>query len=499
MTIRWEAFALPDTFGPAELRSLDVVEGVGGEPAPTYVVPELTPESVTRLARVLRTAGAALTRRPVTELADALGRVGERFGDAADPIREEALALLPGTAGVSPEMAHAILDGMAPDWTRDRLHRLVQTEFEDVAALDGFVTVRGRTAMAVGPGLCVQIVSGSVPGVGVNALIRSLILKGPTLLKPGLGDAVLPVLFARALREEDAALADALAVVYWPGGSTELERAALGEADVITVYGSDATVSALRSSAPVTARFVGYRHRVGVGIVGRDALTPDSVDEAAAEVASAVAMFDQRGCVCPQVVYVEERGEITPADFAERLATALAEVELRLPCGRADVEDAAALHQLRGNAELHAAAGRGVVYHGGDEASWTVVYESEPMPGPACLLRSVRVKPLGDAEELAEELGPVGPHLQTIVVAGLGDRARDLAITWGRLGASRIVPFRDASFPPPWWLHDGRGPLQDLVRWVEVEAGSTRRRPAAVRPARSPSGGPHGDSPRPSR
>jgi hypothetical protein len=45
----------------------------------------------------------------------------------------------------------------------------------------------------------------------------------------------------------------------------------------------------------------------------------------------------------------------------------------------------------------------------------------------------------------------------------------EIAGRLGLVGASRVVPFESVAFPPPWWHHDGRGPLLDLVRWVDVE------------------------------
>ncbi len=323
--------------------------------------------------------------------------------------------------------------------------------------------------MAVGPASCVQIVSGSVPGVGVSALLRSLLVKAPTLLKPGRGDALLPDLFARALRDEDPVLADSLAVVYWPGGSVELESAALEGAELAVVYGSDRTVEALRSAAPATTRVVAYHHRVGVGIVGRGALAEGEAMRTAAEVARAAALFEGRGCVCPRLVYVEEGGETHPAGFAELLGEALGALEAELPAPLPGLEDAGSLAQLRGTVEIQAAAGSIELHHGGAEAVWTVVFEGEPVSVPGGGGRSVRVRPIDDAGRLAEELAPLGAHLQSVGYAGLGDRALSVAESLGRAGASRVTPFRALPFPPPWWLHDGRGPLRDLVRWMELE------------------------------
>ena len=322
--------------------------------------------------------------------------------------------------------------------------------------------------MAVGPALCVQVVAGSVPGVGVGALLRSLLVKAPTLLKPGRGDIVLPVLFARALRVEDTDLADALAITYWPGGSEDLERAALADAEVAVVYGSDETVSTLRSHTPGMARFVGYHHRVSVGAVGAEALTEARAERTMTDIALAVALFDQRGCVSPQVIYVEDSGEVRVSDFAERLAVALGDIEAQLPGGRLGMNEASSLQQLRGTAELLAASGSSEVYHGGSEATWTVILETEPGSTVSSAGRVVRVREFGDLRQLSSLLEPLGGHLQTLGVAGFGDRLEALAACCGRVGVARVAPFGSVAFPPPWWYHDGRGPLTDLIRWVEL-------------------------------
>lgn len=454
---------------------------------------------VARIADHLRERTNALRGRPFAEIVEALGRVGARFLDDHDPLRRRALELLPDAAHLSPEMARAVLDGMARDWTVERLTGLVAAELGEPAWLDGMVGPpgrapavggsdgpTGRSLMAVGPALCVQIVSGSVPGVGVSALIRSLVVKGPTLLKPGRGDALLPTLFAEALREVDPDLGDALAVVYWPGGATELESAALSAADVAVLYGSDETVASLRGLAPATTRVVSYHHRLGVGVVGREALTrrrsdagqakprpPEgergAPDDVATEVARSVALFERRGCVCPQLLFVEEGGEIGAADFARAVGEALGRLEEELPSPPSTIDEAGALRQLRGTAEMQAASGRVDVHHGGTVAPWTVIFEPMPVAGPPGSGRTVRVRPIDDLARLASAVEPLGPHLQSIGHAGLGGRARSVAEALGRAGASRITPFSALSFPPPWWLHDGRGPLRDLLRWVELE------------------------------
>ncbi len=427
-----------------------------------------TPAQVADRALALRATRALLARRPAHEVIAALGAAGGRFLDPADPIRVEALARLPESTGLSPAMCAAVLDGMAADWTTERLEALVTAEFGSAAALDGFVAPGSRLAMAVGPGLAVQIVAGGVPGVGVTALLRSLAVKGPTLLKPGHGDVLLPELFVRALAAIDPSLAQSVAVVHWPGGSREHEDAAFAHAELITVYGSDDTVRAVRARAAPTTRVVEYHHRFSVGIVGREALVRGTVDQIAADVATAVGMYDQRGCVSPQMVFVEEDGRVSPAVFAELVARALGDLDARLPVGPLETGQASTLQQARATAELLASTAGGFVRHGG-RAAWTVVLDSGSMASTPTAGRFVRLRSVEGAEEVPGLLAPRGAHLQTVGIAGLGARAEEVARALGDIGVSRVTPFASVAFPPSWWHHDGRGPLLDLVRWVDLE------------------------------
>ncbi len=424
---------------------------------------------VRSVADGLRSARAALRARSARDIAAVLGTAGGRFLDLGDPLRERALGALPGTSGLSAEMAAAVLDGMASDWTAERLARLLEAELGDPAALDGFVPGTAGRITAVGPDLCTQIVSGSVPGVGATALIRSLLVKGPTLLKPGRGDVVLPVLMAEAIRSADADLGDAVAVAYWPGGTEAAEDAAMSSADVVTVYGADETVAALRARAPIGTRLVGYPNRIGFGVVGREALEPARRHRVVSEVAGAVAFFDQRGCVSPQVVYVEGGGDVSPADVARELAAAMEALERHLPGGTLDPREASQVHQVRGAAEVVAAAGSGVEVHHGGSASWTVIYDPLPAFAPSCPGRVVRVKPVGDVLDVPRLVAPFGRHLQSVGVAGCGSRLEALASDLAGVGVSRVAGFDAIPFPAPWWHHDGQGPLGVLLRWMDLE------------------------------
>jgi hypothetical protein len=320
-------------------------------------------------------------------------------------------------------------------------------------------------------------------------MIRGLLVKSAILLKPGLGDFSFPVVFARALEEEDPDLARSLAVLYWPVTESGRTEAAFGNVDLVVVYGSEGTVRWVRERLPAHIPLRGYRHRMGFGLVGRDALRRgEGVDRApvapmsvpsrgvtgeagatARDAARSVALFDQKGCVSPHVIFVERGGEVEAEEWTNLLARAFQEMEGVLPSGEISPEEGVAIQHVRGISELQDGLGEGFSQHGGGVAPWTVVFRPRGVVEPSCLNRTVRILAVEDLREALSVLKEWAPFLQTVGVAGLGGRAREFAEDLSRLGVSRICPLAKIPWPDPWWHHDGFGPLVELVRWTDVE------------------------------
>ena len=435
--------------------------------------PAPTPDLLQEIVHVLRAARASLAVRPVQEIVEVIDGAAARFADPADPLREEAEARITAATGYSPAMTRLVLDRMAADWRADRLRALLETELGDPGCLDGFRPVPGartpRSARAYGPELAFHVFAGNVPGVAVTSLIRTLLVKAPSLGKLASGEPVLPVLFARAVSEVDPEAGRALAVTYWPGGSEDAEWRVLEAADTVIVYGGDETVASYRERATDRTRLVVHGPRFSVGLIAREALA-DDIGPVAESVARAVAVFDQHGCVSPHVVWVE-RGAATALDFAEALADAMARVEETLPRGRIGPGEASAIQQERAAAELkgHASDASETRVLSGAGTGWTVIYDDEPAFRPSCLNRLVRVHPLDTLDEAVDLLAPAGRYLQSVAFAGPAERRDALADPLARAGATRITTFERLPWPPPDWHHDGRPPLRELIRWVDLE------------------------------
>lgn len=479
----FEGFFFPPGFSvqPEEMVSL---EGAGAHPVRSL---SLRGDRIIELCQALRREReTTLVALPVDRIVAGVDRVARRLLDPADRLRAEALEAIVLFSGWSLPMAEEVLGGMAKGWTKEPLEALVRSEFPDPGVLDGFRRAReGGWVRALGYPLTFHLGAGTVPGVSTTSLIRTLLVKSAALLKPGLGDLPLPVLFARGLREEDPELGRSVAVLYWPAEGHWTETA-LGQADLVVAYGSDETVRWIRTRLHPETSFRAYRHRMGLGLVGRGGLVdgasasgvPDAEGIARAAALS-VALFDQRGCVSPHFFFVERGGEVEPEDWAVLVADALGGLESALPSGRVSPGDGVAIQQLRGVAELGEGMGEGIVRHGGEGAPWTVVFLPGGSPRPSCLHRTITVLPVDNLEGALGELTDWAPYLQSVGVAGIGgDEARILE-RLALLGVSRICRLEEMPWPKPWWHHDGSGPLQDLVRWTDVEGGELLRSDSA--------------------
>jgi hypothetical protein len=455
-----------DAFWPPQLAEFGVTEhSIEGDRL--LRVPALTPDLVTRLCDSLAERTAELRTWNAAELCKAIGSATELLTAPARRLHQLAVEWIPLTTGYSAQMTCYVLERMALDWSATALADLLTAELGDPARLDGFVqdAHTGRATMAIGPRVTGHIFSGNVPGVAVTSLVRALLVKSASFGKMAAEEPVLPVLFARALAEVEPALANALVLTWWPGGTEELDCALVERCDAAVVYGGAEAIESARRHARET-RLVLHGPKLSLGVIGLHALNAKTAQAAA----RAVATFDQQGCVSPHVLYVVADNQAA-AEFARLLAEELRAIAQELPRGRLRTAEAVALQQARAAAEFRAIGGADIQMHAADNLDFTVVYDPTPAFQASCLNRFVYVKPLTDVRALIELLEPFAALLQSVAVEGFSpEETRALALALARRGVSRITNFSALPWPKPDWHHDGgAGPIRELVQWSDLE------------------------------
>lgn len=405
--------------------------------------PVLAPAQVQRVLNHLGNARTnALSTMPLQRIVATIDAAAHLVNDD-----EQTRPLLQAVTGYSLETIDDVLMHMVRDWSADSLNRLLAEELPAIENADGVRIV-------------FQVFAGNVPGVAVTSIIRALLVRAATLGKTASGEPVLAVLFAHALSRIDAEIASCVAATYWPGGYTALEDVALERADAVVVYGEAETVRSIAQRTPPGTRLIVHGPKLSLGIVGRDAGAA-----IAADIARATAAYDQQGCVSPHVVYVERGGQLEPRDLAAGIAKDLEALAVTLPRRRVSAAEALAIRAARTRAEF--SEGRAEVF-ASDDTSFTVIYDEDTALVTSCLNRTLYVKPIDDAKHISALLAPHGAFLQSVALAGFtANRLDQIAAELMRVGVTRITTFEELPWPPMWWHHDGRPPLQELLFWHE--------------------------------
>ena len=417
-------------------------------------------EELARLAERLAAAGPVLAALPDERLLAAWGATVEAFLDPASPERRAIEDDLVRTTALSPEGLQAGLKAV--------LGGVQQGPVEELFAEARALRQAGKEPA---DGFALVVLASNLPALAVQPLVAALAARRPVLLKSPTAEPIFAAAFVRALVERLTELSNAVAAVTWPGGAADLEAPVLARAAVVVAYGGDealadleARTRALRGDGGV--RFVPYGPKTSLAVVGLEA----EIEATAAAVARDVALFDQRGCLSVAAVYAEGPATETGSGSTRRsrtLADAVA-AELRAfgrrwPPGPIGPADAAAVQQVRAEAEL-----RGLHRADLDLRQGTVVVEPEPAFRATPGLRTVRIHPLPapvTGDRLEQILAPWRGRLQGVALAGFGGAARaaELRRALERLGVSRIAPPGALQSPDARWHNGGVDPLRAFL------------------------------------
>lgn len=404
-----------------------------------------SPAAIAEAVASLRNAQRQLARRSRDEIVALLGEVIEAWLAPDSRWLGRAVSQLPRATGFSAAMIRHALPTMLAPLRRPGLEALLERE----------------VGMRRGPQLILHVLPGNLPGLAAIPAALSLAIGSAVLLKAGRGDRAFPALFADSIAERDPQLGACVAALYWPGGARDCEDAAL-TADLVVASGDDETIAALGARA--RGRFIGHGHRISFAVVARE--VADNVEAAgrtAALLAQDVAMWDQRGCLSPQLCFVEGDRDIAQR-FAARVARALEPLAEQLPPAAPSPAERLALRRFRDDAEWRGLGGEPVtLFAAADDAAGTVVVESDAALRPSPLCRTLRVQPLADAGALSALLAPARAQLEGAGLAAPPHRWAGIADGLGAAGVHRVCEIGAMQRPPLDWRQGGRPRVGDWV------------------------------------
>ncbi|TDR89799.1 acyl-CoA reductase [Enterovirga rhinocerotis] len=434
-------------------------------------LPDLTEAQARALCRHVReNARARLKRMDVARIVAAIDGASERLLDRTHPLRREAERMLPVVTGYDRETVRLGLTSYLKTFQRPQLLRFLAEDFADPGMLDGFRPARkGGFVRASGPDLLLHVWAGNVPALSLWSLVCGLLVKAGTVGKLASAEPLTAGWFAGLVAEIDPEIGECLAIVWWKGGEEAGEAAFLAEADTVMAYGGNATLAALRAKIPVTTRFLPHGHRIGFGLVAREALDSRRAMALARLAAKDVVRYEQQGCYSPQMIFVERGGGVAPGEFARYLAHELAALAHRHPRRTLSSGEGASVAAWRGAQEMRA-TGDAAVLLGAPEDPFSVVHLDAATPlAPTGLNRTLALVSVDSLDEVPALVAPHRAFLQTAAIAAAPAALFRLAESLASVGVSRLAAFGAMASPEPGWHHDGRFSLLDLVTMTEID------------------------------
>lgn len=435
--------------------------------------PLLTPELIIEIvSRIKTNREKFIAQKSIHEIISICDKVVNLWQNPDYHLRVLALEVLPITSGFSRKMVEKCITEMLTGLKKDSLYMMLKEELNDPECLDKFVNRKycvGKNR-AFGPEVVTHIFSGNVPALPSLSIFCGLLLKSATIGKVSSEEPVFPVLLAKSFEEISSDLASTIGIVYWEGGSKEIETRFFSESDAVVVYGGIETIKNIKSRVPQNVRLVAYGHKMSFGVIGKEMLTNTNMENLAMSAAIDVSMFDQQGCLSPHLFYVEEGGEVLVKQFAEVLSMAMKKINKILPGGKTSVGKSVEINRIRDEYEFKNIKGEDVALFSSESSTdWTVVYENNFEFVPSCLNRVIRIKPFNDIGKIIEYVTPIKNYLQTVGVALSEEKCSKIANELGRLGVTRFAPIGKMASVSGTWHHDGRYHLLDLIRWSDIE------------------------------
>lgn len=372
-----------------------------------------------------------------------------------DPVREagqEGLNRLCVTTGwLRPHLIEALRRAFQP-WISARFRIASRARAESPARRDLWLFA---------------ILAGRIPALAVSVVFRSLAARVPLVLKPSTAEPVFCHLLRESARRHSERIGEAIRVITDPEVVASLVR----EAPACLAYGRDETVAAIRETRQGRPTWCGG-HREALVAVYREALESSSrAVQVAGAIARDCAIYDQSGCLSPQVVFCEEDGRVRPTVFAEMLWSSLASLERRWPSAMPPLEESATVRSFAEEARFLAfrTGGQVLPERGLFRPLVCLMPRGVYRPGPGH--RVLQVLTFTGAPEFWRQTPSLARRLQGIAVAGDRSRLERVLDANPEYRAPYICRPGRLQRPPANWRENGLDLTAELVRLSRTDEG----------------------------
>lgn len=378
---------------------------------------------------------------------------------------DDALAGLEEESGLSLEELRKTLYLLPPMLKRESLEKRLLVEFNKIEILDRFVKLpHGQfKARAIPRGVALHVTAGNIFLGAIDSLLMGLVTKNLSILKVSGQNQFFPFYFAQKLLAFDKKqiLSDKFSVLYWKGGDEDKEKFIKSKVSTILAWGGEEMVSSYQKDLPSEVKLLDFGPKLSLQVISKAGLEGKNLDVVASKVVADILPWDQLACASPQNLYLE-----TGID-EEKFLSALEKAFLKAPLrGHLDEDEATEILKEKYRGLYSELMGSGILKSGENHL---IHSETQKIPRPSPLHRSLIIKRFDSAFELSKLLEPFSYYLQSCAYLLSAQEKDQFLSALALTGIKRFAPLGTITHGMEGAPHDGRFVLRELVTFIGDE------------------------------
>lgn len=318
-------------------------------------------------------------------------------------------------------------------------------------------------------GCLVHVMPSNVFAVAAMGLLEGLLSNNINVVKVSARDTDFTAMFAQELVRHDVSgrLQHHIAVLRLSSKQNDVLQALFNHADVISAWGGEAAIAAIRKMAPESVRIVAWGHKVSFAYLSQNMLTNQ---EAIAGFAHDMCVLDQQACSSPQTLFVEGNQADLLA-VAESLIQALEQVAPNIPKQEPDQAAWAEISTVMNVARAEQTLGLCQVFES-EQQDWRVIVDYRDGLKPSPLYRTLWIKPI-ERERITAVIRPMRAWLQTCGLAASFHETAAISRQLFAAGVTRITRAGEMLKSYTGSPHDGVYALQQFMRRITLDADAS--------------------------
>ncbi len=318
-------------------------------------------------------------------------------------------------------------------------------------------------------GCLVHVMPANVFAVAAMGLLEGLLSNNINMVKISARDTDFAALFAQELVSHDRSLQlkNYIAVLRLSSSQNDLLQNLIHHADVISAWGGEAAISAIRKMAPESVRIVAWGHKVSFAYLSHSMLqNQEAIDGFARD----MCVLNQQACSSPQTLFVEGN-EQEVFQVAEALQAALIKIAPSIAREEPDEASWAEISTVMNVATAEQAMGLTYVIQDA-KLQWRLIVDYRPGLKPSPLYRTLWIKPI-QADQVTTVLRPMRAWLQTCGLAADLMETKELSRKLFAAGVSRITRPGEMLNSYNGSPHDGVYALQQFMRRITLDGSES--------------------------